>query len=102
MRLGDHVLGLLIGDQYPGLVQLQAAGEVLEPEDALADAGASFDHVHLVRHEAAGAVIEEVDAADDALRPGVARLALVARDFLHGLEGERFVGFGLIAGAGRG
>src|SRR5205085_859513 len=67
VRLRDHVLRLLIGDQDAGLLQLEAAGEVLQSEERLADAAAAADQINLVRQQAARAVIEEIDAADDAV-----------------------------------
>ena len=67
VRLRDHVLRLLVGDEDAGLLQLEAAREVLQAEERLADTAATFDQIHLVRHQPARAVVEQVDAADDAV-----------------------------------
>src|ERR1051326_3235008 len=58
-RLGDHVLRPLIGDQNAGLLMLEAAGEELQSDEALADAAAAFDDIDVIRHEDAGLLMLE-------------------------------------------
>src|SRR5438093_6182863 len=64
MRLRDHALRLLIGDQIAWLVKLEAARQILQAEERFADATPPAYEIHLVRQQSAGAVVEEIDAAD--------------------------------------